>query len=60
MAETLLSPFGDDDEDLDINYLINRNVQVRLVLQARQEQEASSKILCDRPSTAMMFYRGSF
>ena len=36
MAETLLSPYGDDDEDLDINYLIDRNVQVRQVLEVRQ------------------------
>ena len=38
MAETLLSPYGDDDEDLDINYLIDRNVQVRQVLEVRQDK----------------------
>ena len=27
VAETLLNPFGDDDEDFQINYLIDRNFQ---------------------------------
>ncbi len=28
VAEALLNPFGDDDDDLDINYLLDRNFQV--------------------------------
>jgi hypothetical protein len=28
VAETLLNPWGDDEEDFQINYLIDRNLQV--------------------------------
>jgi len=31
VAETLLNPFGEDDEDFQINYLIDRNVQVSFI-----------------------------
>ena len=32
VAETLLNPFGDDDEDFQVNYIITRNLQVHVVL----------------------------
>ena len=28
MAECLLNPFGEDDEDVDVNALVDRNLQV--------------------------------
>ena len=32
VAETLINPFGEDDEDFQINYLIDRNVHVSYML----------------------------
>ena len=32
VAETLLNPWGDDDEDFQVNYLIDRNFQVKFCL----------------------------
>ena len=31
VAEALLNPYGDDDQDFDVNFLIDRNLQVCLV-----------------------------
>ena len=42
VAETLLNPWGDDDEDFQINYLIDRNFQVTLSLKRRPFHEGNT------------------
>lgn len=32
VAETLINPFGDDDDDFEVNWMIDRNLQVKLFL----------------------------
>jgi len=40
VAEILINPFGEDDEDFDVNYLIDRNVQISyLMLDAGEGNE---------------------
>jgi hypothetical protein len=32
VAETLVNPFGDDDDDFDMNWMIDRNLQVNRII----------------------------
>ena len=32
VAEALMNPYGEDDDDFDLNFLIDRHLQVNIVL----------------------------
>ena len=45
------NPYGDDDEDFDLNFIIDRNMKVRLILLPNFEKLKNHVFLYfDRPS----------
>jgi len=47
VAVTLINPFGDDDEDFDVDYLIDRNIQIGLFMVEGEEVEMEEPPLSD-------------
>jgi hypothetical protein len=50
VAEVLINPFGEDDDDIELNWLIDRHVKVRLNLVASRFR--ASAFTFDMPLSA--------
>ena len=52
VAETLINPFGDDDEDFEVNAIINRNVQIGYMMVDGEEERFYAEMDDRKKTTA--------